>query len=195
MKALVWARQNWIAVTWWFSLVLTAVLITVSMAAAGDLGPGREAPDFSTLTVTGDRFSLSEHKGETVLLTFWSTWCALNKDEIAFFSQIKARYPELVLVIVDAGSARPDIKALAQVWQAVGESDIRAVVIADRRHEITDLYRINTLPTSLIINSQGNVAFAEPNFFWPTEDKVEGEVSRGHAVSQFVPVFSSDSLN
>jgi thiol-disulfide isomerase/thioredoxin len=41
-----------------------------SESQAGDL-----APDFSALLLTGETFTLSEHRGMVVVLNFWATWC------------------------------------------------------------------------------------------------------------------------
>ena len=34
------------------------------------------APDFSLLDLSGNTVTLSEHRGKTVIVDFWATWCA-----------------------------------------------------------------------------------------------------------------------
>ena len=36
---------------------------------------GTDAPDFALDTLSGDRFTLSDHMGKVVVLDFWATWC------------------------------------------------------------------------------------------------------------------------
>jgi len=36
---------------------------------------GTLAPDFSVQLLTGETFTLSEHRGTVVVLDFWATWC------------------------------------------------------------------------------------------------------------------------
>ena len=43
---------------------------------AGDPGPRRMAPEFSLTQLDGQPVSLAEHRGKTVILDFWATWCA-----------------------------------------------------------------------------------------------------------------------
>jgi cytochrome c biogenesis protein CcmG, thiol:disulfide interchange protein DsbE len=58
-------------------------------AAVGDLRP---APDFSLTDLSGARLSLSQYRGQVVLLDFWATWCDPCKTEIPHFIEMQNRY-------------------------------------------------------------------------------------------------------
>ncbi len=49
---------------------------------------GQRAPDFSASTLDGQPVSLSDYRGQVVLLNFWATWCVPCGDEMPDFQTI-----------------------------------------------------------------------------------------------------------
>jgi hypothetical protein len=45
-------------------------------------------------------------------------------------------------------------------------------VLLDQNLETWRAYCINALPTNVILDRQGRVRFAEPNFYWASEEKI-----------------------
>ena len=62
----------------WMSLPLALLLILVALpgrpAAAPAALVGREAPDFTLKSTSGQNLRLSEYRGQVVLLNFWARW-------------------------------------------------------------------------------------------------------------------------
>lgn len=75
------------------SLVL-ALLLSVSSAAFSQqvLKPGESAPVFSGQSLDGKTYDLDQLHGKVVVLTFWSTRCAICHSEIPNLNRVADRY-------------------------------------------------------------------------------------------------------
>ncbi|NNN07057.1 MAG: TlpA family protein disulfide reductase [Elusimicrobia bacterium] len=52
----------------------------------------RPAPDFAAVDINGRKLSLSDYKGEVVLLDFWATWCEPCRTEVPEFARLQRKY-------------------------------------------------------------------------------------------------------
>jgi peroxiredoxin len=155
------------------------------LAGGGTLSAeiGQGAPDFTSLSTTGRAFTLSEQTGSTVLLTFWSDWCSLEKTELEFLSSVKERYPDVHIVIVDSESHKPTIRTLSLIRRSLEEWGIEASVIVDKGLKVTSLYEVEALPTSLVIDPTGRIVHRQPNFFKGADDEVTASLDRVYSIS------------
>ena len=60
---------------------------------------GTAAPDFTLRTFAGEDVTLSEHRGEVVILNFWGSWCEPCKREMPAFEAYWQSAPDDVLLI------------------------------------------------------------------------------------------------
>lgn len=73
------------------ALILTFIL-ALSAAAQQNLQIGQAAPDFSAKSLDGQTVNLKDLQGKVVVLTFWSTRCAICHSEIPKLNQVAERY-------------------------------------------------------------------------------------------------------
>jgi len=73
------------------TLILTFVL-AVSALAQQNLQVGQAAPDFAATTIDGRPVNLKDLHGKVVVLTFWSTRCAICHSEFPKLNQVVQRY-------------------------------------------------------------------------------------------------------
>jgi peroxiredoxin len=89
--------------------VVLAVLLPAS--AAHSLEQGQMAPDFTLIDiVSGEPFSLSDYRGQVVVLNFWAYWCEFCEFAApAFTDQIfKVYEPQGVAFVgIEKGERRP----------------------------------------------------------------------------------------
>jgi len=164
-------------------LILLGCLAVAVPCLAGGPVVGDSAPDFSSLSTSGRFFDLSEIEGRPVLLSFWSDWCSSERQELNFLKKMNERYPDVVIAIVDSESGTPSIRSLTRIASSLAEWGIGAKILVDRNLKVTDLYNVTALPTSLLIDSSGKIAYRQPNFFNSDTDEVSASLDRASSVS------------
>src|SRR6476619_2515504 len=74
------------------SIVVLSLTIAVSAFGQQSLTIGSAAPDFAAAGMDGKTYNLSQLQGKVVLITFWSTRCAICHSEIPKLNQVVERY-------------------------------------------------------------------------------------------------------
>jgi peroxiredoxin len=76
--------------------ILTAVVLSLFLSIAAlaqqSVNPGSIAPQFSMSGLDGQTYDLGQLRGKVVLVTFWSTRCAICHSEIPKLNRLAARY-------------------------------------------------------------------------------------------------------
>lgn len=73
------------------SLIITLSFASLSVAQQ-QLRPGTQAPDFAAEALDGKYYNLSQLQGKVVVLTFWSSKCAICHSEIPKLNAVADRY-------------------------------------------------------------------------------------------------------
>lgn len=118
----------------------------------------RFAPDFTLPTANGGRLSLSEWRGQPVVLVFWSATCAWSRraDVLLVYRQLKWA-PRGVRIA--AVAAHPDEPARQILLEAESRS-LRFPIALDNAQSVARNYRIETVPHFFLIDAVGMVRYA-----------------------------------
>ena len=137
--------------------LLAAVLVGNAAGAAtvGDL-----APDFALPATAGGNVRLSEHRGEVVLLTFWSSRCSVCVAQLAALGDLQTTYRSagLVTLAVSVDDDLPRALRFARAHPA------RFPLLLDRRKDVSRGYRIERLPTTVLIDRRGRVRYLQSDY-------------------------------
>jgi len=125
------------------------------------------APAFTLLDLDGAPHSLSDHRGKTVVLNFWATWCGPCRAEVPGLSSFARAHPDIPVlgIAVDGEPA-----ALRKAAESLGID--YTVLRADAATRAA--YGVSTLPTTVVIGPDGAVRAAhaglmlEPHLEWLT---------------------------
>jgi peroxiredoxin len=115
--------------------------------------PQAQAPDFSLAGLDNRVVRLSDLRGRPVLLNFWATWCPPCRTELpalqAAFQHYRGQVDFLAV----------DVKESAEtVGQFVREAGVVLPVLLDPNGDVSGgLYRVQGIPTSLIVGVDGSV--------------------------------------
>jgi thiol-disulfide isomerase/thioredoxin len=123
--------------------------------AAVEIGPqvGKLAPDFTFTESGGKSTSLSDLRGNWVMLNFWATWCGPCKYEMPLIhnlAQDQDRVEEgLVLLTVNSGESADRVR------QFLIENEFSFPVLLDIHNAISQAYNVHGIPTTFFIGQDG----------------------------------------
>jgi len=117
--------------------------------------PSRPKPadDFTLTTADGAPFRLSQHRGKTVLINFWATWCLPCREEMPALERLHRRHKDRGLVLV-AISLDTDPKVVPPYVKA---SQLTFPIALDPKAEVANKYGVRALPSSFVIDRQGTM--------------------------------------
>lgn len=69
-----------------------AFCLLLSLNAFGQYSTKQHAQDFSATDLDGQNYNLTDFKGKVVLLTFWSTRCAICQSEIPDLNRLSQKF-------------------------------------------------------------------------------------------------------
>jgi len=117
---------------------------------------GKQAPDFTLPTLDGKEVSLSQFRGQPVLINFWATWCIPCRDEMpelvrAYEAHKSEGFVVLGLNLTYSDSV-PGVQALAS------EFNVTFPILLEEDGAVVErLYRVPGLPTSVFIKRDGTI--------------------------------------
>ena len=125
-----------------------------SQPFVGDVLVGQPAPDFTLRTLTGDEVSLSDFRGQPVLINFWTTWCGPCRIEMPELVRIYNAHRDESLVILAVDLTHQD--SIEDVEAFVEEFEMNFPVLLDETGTVSDeLYHLLGLPMSVFVNREG----------------------------------------
>ena len=134
-------------------------------ADAGDSGDAVMLADYDAVvyTQTGQAWSLTEiADGQPLVINFWATWCPYCVDELPDFQKLYAAYGDKVsFAFVDCADGSRETVEDAVAWLAdQGFDDLP--VYYDTELEATHLYGATSLPTTVVVDGNGEVLTISP---------------------------------
>jgi peroxiredoxin len=123
---------------------------------------GKPAPDFDTIDLKGEIWSLSKLKGKVVFVNFWATWCAPCRDEMPSMQRLYTKLPKDKFKMVALyNNDKP-----ASVNSFVAKLGITMPILDDHKNIIGPRYGLTGLPETFIIDKQGVI---REKFIGPVE--------------------------
>lgn len=150
-----------------FILICATALPVVASNQFGD-----SAPDFSLESFSGKTMSLSEHKGDVVMINFWATWCGPCRQEMPILDELYTRYEragfQLLGVNIDDEPQRAK--------DMIAELGVSFPVLFDHAKAVSELYDVQAMPVSVMVDREGKIRYVHHGYKPGYEDKYLNEI-------------------
>ncbi|MBA3873595.1 MAG: TlpA family protein disulfide reductase [Anaerolineae bacterium] len=132
-----------------------ALIVGLALARKSQTQPtAGPAPDFTLTTLDGGQINLASLKGRVVVVNFWASWCGPCRQEAPVLERVWQQYKDKDVVIV--GVAYTDTEKNAKAYlQQFGNTYPNGL---DLGTKISEMYNIQGVPETFIIDKSGNVS-------------------------------------
>ena len=121
-------------------------------AQAGPRDAGR-APDFTLMGFDGRTVTLSEMRGQVVIINFWASWCPPCREEAAYLEETWRKYEGKGVIFIGVDYVDTDKEALAYIK----EFDITYINGPDLGTRISQAYNIKGVPETYYVAKNGEL--------------------------------------
>ena len=142
-----------------------AALVILLAACAGrvhalNIEEGREAPNFTLKSDSGENLKLSEYRGDVVIVSFWASWCNACRQLLPALNQLFEKYREqrLTAFLINIDSRQRKARSLSRKLK------LTAPVLFDADKAVSKTYGIDDLPTTVLIDRDGRVRYIYPRY-------------------------------
>ncbi len=141
----------------------------VEMAEA--LSAGEMAPDWSLKTPAGEGISLSQLRGEVVVIDFWATWCPPCREAMPSVQKLHEKYKArgvkfYGIATWESGDPAAFMKENGYTYSLLLGGD-----------DAANAYNVSGIPALFVIDKNGRIALAESGFNADSRGDFEAGIS------------------
>ena len=129
---------------------------------------------FELIKINGDAVNLKPTPGKLILINFWATWCAPCRRELPelnLFNDLR-KSGKLEVFAVCINNEPDKIKAFLKDIQVDFD------VVIDKQESFADYFKISQMPTTILLNGQGQQIFRSAGYSPATIEKLKEKIKQ-----------------
>lgn len=141
-------------------------------ASAASIAPGAAAPAFQLHSSASTDLSLSDLKGQVVLINFWASWCGPCRQEMPVLEQLYKRYKAAGFTLLGvnvepkSGDAEGFLKA----------TPVSFPILFDPDSKVSKLYEVSGMPSTVILDRTGKVRYIHHGYKPGEESEYQDQI-------------------
>lgn len=115
--------------------------------------PPMEAPEFSLPDLEGKQVALKDFRGSVVFLNVWASWCPACRAEMPSMERLYQRLKDrgFTILAVNLRENPATVRAFMEQFR------LTFPALLDRRGKVASLYGVWSIPTTVLIDPDGNI--------------------------------------
>jgi thiol-disulfide isomerase/thioredoxin len=148
-----------------------AVALTWS-ASAASIAPGSPAPGFQLHSSTSSDLSLSDLKGQVVLINFWASWCGPCRQEMPVLEQLYKKYKPAGFTLLGVNVEPKSADAMG----FLKATPVSFPILFDPDSKVSQLYAVPGMPSTVILDRTGKVRYVHQGYKPGDESEYQDQI-------------------
>jgi thiol-disulfide isomerase/thioredoxin len=148
-----------------FFLMLTSLAL-LSHAQANNLSESSAKMQLDTL--------IAQHHGDVIYVDFWASWCGPCRKSFPWMNKMQNEHQAQGFTVISINLDTEQRLAT----EFLRENPANFSVIYDPNGELARFFKIQGMPSSLIINKLGEIKYAHSGFFTNKVSQYEQEIQQ-----------------
>ncbi len=131
-------------------------------------GSKAQAPPFILFDLKGNRITRETLGHKIIVIDFWATWCKPCREAFPRLQRIYDRYRgsnRVAFIAVNVNTSGDSIATVQAFLSAYGYS----LPVALDTSGVTDQFSITAIPTTILVDSRGNIRYRSTGYMNPDE--------------------------
>ena len=143
-------------------LTISSLALVISMPAsyAASEKLSGKASNFTLKSRSGKNIKLSDMRGKVVMLNFWASWCGPCRKEMPILEKIHKKYKRLGFTLLGV-NVEENSSAAKNYLKDV---KVSFPILFDRTNKTSKLYNVSAMPTTVLIDRNGNKRFIHKGY-------------------------------
>ena len=130
------------------------------------------APDGRMVDANGKSIFLKDYKNKTIILDFWAMWCPPCIANLKSMAEVVDKYRnDANIVFLFLNTERISDVTKKRVENFLKEKEYGFNVLYDPGFKTTTSFKLESLPTKVVIDRQGNIRFRKVGIKWGLQEQ------------------------